>query len=451
MGKETKIGLGIIVLLLVVLAAVLVRRLNGPSAPPKATIAGDSKALSSTKTAANTVVEEEQPTLLQPSTENDLPAYRQTKSSTGQRWQSSSDDSQTDAVTSRRFMPDDPSTDRSPPADSGRTYSSGGRYRDSGSSSRQAAKPVASDRSTEPFNPYSSEPNVDALEEPPRPLLPSGGATSPAVQDRQTGSRRYNSAQFVPADDAESRYSQHPSQEAAYRQQSQAQQQLTLPELPEQTHRQARQATQQFQQSTVTPAVTPVVEPTSAPTPTTNRFASQPSYRPKQPLRKNTGTYYVEPGDNYWKISEKLYGTGSYFKALRELNRMTIPVPSQLNVGDKLETPPAQVLHQKYASLCPKPRTKKPGTPLVSTVSQPTPGGRTYLVEEGDTLFDIAKFELGDGSRWPEIFQLNRRALGDDIDYLQPGTRLRLPGGPSTTPPVARDQITRQPSNVLRR
>ena len=29
--------------------------------------------------------------------------------------------------------------------------------------------------------------------------------------------------------------------------------------------------------------------------------------------------------------------------------------------------------------------------------------GRSYIVKQGDILFDIAQRELGDGNRWPEI------------------------------------------------
>ena len=54
-------------------------------------------------------------------------------------------------------------------------------------------------------------------------------------------------------------------------------------------------------------------------------------------------------------------------------------------------------------------------------------GGRTYVVQEGDTLSSIARNELGKVSRWAEIYQLNREALGRDYDYLAPGMRLVLP------------------------
>jgi hypothetical protein len=54
-------------------------------------------------------------------------------------------------------------------------------------------------------------------------------------------------------------------------------------------------------------------------------------------------------------------------------------------------------------------------------------GGRTYVVAEGDSLFDIARNELGKASRWVEIYDLNAHVLGTDIESLTPGSRIVLP------------------------
>ena len=75
-------------------------------------------------------------------------------------------------------------------------------------------------------------------------------------------------------------------------------------------------------------------------------------------------------------------------------------------------------------------------------------GGRTYEVQEGDTLFDIARNELGKASRWAEIYDLNRDALGKDFDYLTPGMQLILPPKDA---PASIDKTTRRPGPVYDR
>ena len=141
------------------------------------------------------------------------------------------------------------------------------------------------------------------------------------------------------------------------------------------------------------------------------------------------GTYKIQPNDNYWVISEKIYGSGAYFNALAEVNRSKVAQRDKLRVGDTISTPTIAQLEQAYPQLCPKPShrdTVRSRSSLVSAHS-PYAGGRTYEVQEGDTLFDIARHELGKGSRWAEIYDLNRDALGKDFDYLTPGMQLVLP------------------------
>ncbi|HEX6255149.1 MAG TPA: peptidoglycan-binding protein [Euzebyales bacterium] len=49
-----------------------------------------------------------------------------------------------------------------------------------------------------------------------------------------------------------------------------------------------------------------------------------------------------------------------------------------------------------------------------------------HLVQSGETLFQIAAAALGDGSRWPEIFDLNRDIVAD-ANHIVPGQVLALP------------------------
>lgn len=51
----------------------------------------------------------------------------------------------------------------------------------------------------------------------------------------------------------------------------------------------------------------------------------------------------------------------------------------------------------------------------------------SVVVRPGDSLWRIADRELGAGTRWPELYALNRDAIGPDPDLIQPALRLRLP------------------------
>lgn len=48
-------------------------------------------------------------------------------------------------------------------------------------------------------------------------------------------------------------------------------------------------------------------------------------------------------------------------------------------------------------------------------------------VEPGDSLSKLAQQHLGDIGRWTDIYQLNRKAIGENPDHLQVGLMLKLP------------------------
>jgi nucleoid-associated protein YgaU len=153
------------------------------------------------------------------------------------------------------------------------------------------------------------------------------------------------------------------------------------------------------------------------------------------PLDRSTSsgseeTYSIRPGDTYWKISQRFYGSGAYFKALYEHNRRSLRDPDRVQAGVSLNIPDEATLRRLYPELCPA-GTRKPtaaagrATRAVATTRNTS---ATYVVEEGDTLYEIARRQLGKSSRWGEIFELNRDVLGDKLDALSPGTELVLPG-----------------------
>ncbi len=51
---------------------------------------------------------------------------------------------------------------------------------------------------------------------------------------------------------------------------------------------------------------------------------------------------------------------------------------------------------------------------------------KIYEIKKGDTLWKIAKESLGDGNRYPEIFEANKEVIKDP-DLIYPGQKIRIP------------------------
>ncbi|MEN6325785.1 MAG: LysM domain-containing protein [Syntrophomonas sp.] len=54
------------------------------------------------------------------------------------------------------------------------------------------------------------------------------------------------------------------------------------------------------------------------------------------------------------------------------------------------------------------------------------PVPKTYTVKAGDSLFKIAKMELGNGSKWQDIYAKNTATIGKKPELIQPGMKLVL-------------------------
>ena len=67
--------------------------------------------------------------------------------------------------------------------------------------------------------------------------------------------------------------------------------------------------------------------------------------------------------------------------------------------------------------------------PPVATIPVPTPPPvpTAYRVNPGDSLWSIAERVLGSGSRWPELYALNRALIGPDPDVIATSQTLVLP------------------------
>ncbi len=154
---------------------------------------------------------------------------------------------------------------------------------------------------------------------------------------------------------------------------------------------------------------------------------------------KGEAVYKVQPNDNYWRISKKRYGTIRYFMALAKLNANRVPDPKKLKPGMLVQTPEPAELEARFPELFNQGSRSRQGGVVQAghEAERPLPGfffdaqGKPkYRVGAEDTLSSIAHQHLGRGSRWVQIFELNRDKLGNP-DRVRIGTILTLPADAS--------------------
>ena len=151
--------------------------------------------------------------------------------------------------------------------------------------------------------------------------------------------------------------------------------------------------------------------------------------------------YVVSEDDSLGLVSvaKKLYGPEQGNKKINvdkifEANRNILKSPDEVYVGQKLKIPPP-------ATAKPEPETKETqssfvdsifekvksiGTRSLSTNHDKEKQSIPYIVRQDDNLWQIAAEQLGNGSRYKEIRELNANIIKNEND-LQVGMLLRLP------------------------
>jgi nucleoid-associated protein YgaU len=129
---------------------------------------------------------------------------------------------------------------------------------------------------------------------------------------------------------------------------------------------------------------------------------------PPVPAPKPKRYHVVKSGDSPWKLAARYYGKGHLWPKIRKANPGVDFDP--LARGKKL--------------LIPYLEEERPAVDSRRETRDVVAGGRTYVIKEGDTLWDIARDELGDATRHPEILEAN-----PDLNEhrLREGTKIRLP------------------------
>jgi LysM repeat protein len=103
--------------------------------------------------------------------------------------------------------------------------------------------------------------------------------------------------------------------------------------------------------------------------------------------------YTVQPGDTLALIAKRFLRNQARWPEIFEANRDQLTNPNTIRVGQQLRIPIVLALH---------------------------------VVRSGETLGSLARVGLGDSSRWPEIFDLNRDRIPNP-NVIRAGQEIRLP------------------------
>ena len=139
-----------------------------------------------------------------------------------------------------------------------------------------------------------------------------------------------------------------------------------------------------------------------------------------------TVEYVVRRGDSLWKIAQEHLGDGMRYRDIVALNEAVLHgEPSFIDPGLTLRLP-------------------SDAAPAVDPTDEPN-SDNSYLVEAGDTLWDVAEDELGDGKRYPEIFEASHDTVQADGQHLTDPDLIR-PGWELTIPAAVDSPVVESPS-----
>lgn len=227
----------------------------------------------------------------------------------------------------------------------------------------------------------------------------------------------------------------------------------------------------------------PRPEPSASPAVPARANEDEPVPVPRQPIKQE---YVVRPGDNLTKISKSIYGkcTPRELNAIVEANRKELASADKVHIGMKLVIPELPADKFEATTFPPSARSSTADgsrTPLTatgtrsdsSTVPSVGTGGeslaaggtardsravgdvdgngrnaphsakgsaaavkdgemRMHTIREKETYRDIAQKYLGSGSRWKEIYDLNKTVFPDP-QKLKVGARIRVPSNAPNT------------------
>ena len=144
--------------------------------------------------------------------------------------------------------------------------------------------------------------------------------------------------------------------------------------------------------------------------------------------------YTWKAGDTFPGLAQRFYGDPSRLATLKRLNegrtdvqpgeRVLVPV-FDLDAVQGSAAVPAAATKSSSGTATPAVASKSDTAHAVPAASG-AKGSRTHVVADGESLWKIAKQELGSGARWNEIYEANRDVLPTP-ESVHTGQKLRIP------------------------
>lgn len=136
--------------------------------------------------------------------------------------------------------------------------------------------------------------------------------------------------------------------------------------------------------------------------------------------------YTWKGGDTFPALAQRFYGDPSRLATLKRLNEGR----SEVQPGERVLIPIFDLDAAQPAAVPAVASKETPAAAVPAAAGKPEPakpsGARTHVVKEGESLWKIAKQELGSGARWNEIYEANRDVLPTP-ESVHTGQKLRVP------------------------
>jgi nucleoid-associated protein YgaU len=121
-----------------------------------------------------------------------------------------------------------------------------------------------------------------------------------------------------------------------------------------------------------------------------------------------TQSYTIKAGDNLWNIAKDKLGDATKWTDIYKMN--------------------SDVLGANPELIRPGTTIQLPGAPGADVASAAGSNVAQYTVQPGDNLWDIAHEQLGDATKWGDIYKANTEIIGSNPGMIHPGQTLNLGG-----------------------